>query len=60
MPMKRLMKLIDKLDLDNGHLFKIGHKEFEDSFQAETIYRCWKEYVESENKNIGLLEVKKI
>lgn len=46
-------ELIDKLDLDNGHLFKIGHKEFEDSFQAETIYRCWKEYVESENKNIG-------
>nr|WP_279625639.1 AAA family ATPase [Thermoanaerobacter wiegelii] len=45
--------LITQLDLDEEHIFKIGNKEFEDSFQASTIYRCWKKYVEERDKKTG-------
>lgn len=46
-------ELINQLELDNDHIFKLGNKEFEDSFQPYTIYKCWKQYVESCGKEIG-------
>lgn len=45
--------LIKQLDLDETHIFKVGNKEFEDSFEASTIYRCWKKYVEERGKRVG-------
>ncbi|MDI6603787.1 MAG: AAA family ATPase [Thermoanaerobacteraceae bacterium] len=47
------IELINRLDLANDHLYKIGQKEFEDSFKPKTIYNCWKKHVESRNRNIG-------
>jgi predicted ATP-dependent endonuclease of OLD family len=46
-------ELISRLKLTNDHLYKIGQKEFEDSFKPKTIYNCWKKYVESRNRDIG-------
>lgn len=47
------LELIDKLNLDDSNIFKVGTKEFEDSFAPKTIYESWKIYVESCGRQIG-------
>ncbi len=47
------MELINSLNLDHDHKFFIGSKEFEDSYEPITIYKCWKSYVEYSGRNIS-------
>lgn len=47
------IKLMNQLDLNEENIFRIGNKEFEDSFKANTIYTCWKKYVKEKGKRIG-------
>lgn len=47
------LELIEKLSLNESNKFQVGIKEFEDSFEPETIYESWKVYVESCGKRIG-------
>ncbi|WP_424355391.1 ATP-dependent nuclease [Methanobacterium sp. MBAC-LM] len=45
--------LISNLKLDENNLVKMGLKEFEDSFESNVIYNCWKIYVEDKCRTIG-------
>ena len=45
--------LIENLELPERNIFKIGEKEFEDSFSDEIIYSAWKGYVEDNGRCIG-------
>jgi len=46
-------ELMDSLKLADSNVFYIGNKEFEDVFDSEVIYYCWKKYVEAKDKKIG-------
>lgn len=44
---KKLHELIDELGIPKEtNVFEIGYKEFEDTFEAEIIYKAWFEFVE--------------
>lgn len=45
--------LIEKLKIPDENKFVVGHKEFEDAFDAEVIYESWKRFVENKGKRIG-------
>jgi len=45
--------LIEKLKIPDENKFVVGHKEFEDAFDAEVIYEAWKRFVENKGKRIG-------
>jgi len=55
---RKTLKLIDAFKIPNDNVKKIGHKEFEDSFDSKIIYESWKEYVEEEHKELELKEFK--
>lgn len=46
-------KLIKDLGISEQNVCRIGHKEFEDSFDSEVIYNAWKHYIESKDGEIG-------
>ncbi|MFO7967346.1 MAG: AAA family ATPase [Archaeoglobaceae archaeon] len=45
--------LIEELSIPNQNIFKVGHKEFEDSFNSEVIYEAWKSFVERKDRKLG-------
>lgn len=46
-------ELIEALKTPN--VFTVGNREFEDAFQAETVFRAWETYVEAEGGTLGEL-----
>lgn len=47
------IELIDNLEIDSENIFKVGTKEFEDSFESQIIYNAWKEFVENKGRTVG-------
>ena len=45
--------IIEELEIPEENVFVVGHKEFEDAFEAEVIYEAWKRFVENRGKRIG-------
>lgn len=43
----KLLDLVDSLKVPDENVFKIGHKEFEDTFDPKMIYASWKEFIEA-------------
>lgn len=50
---KETVELMNKLKISSDNIVKVGTKEFEDSFEPETIYNAWKKFVESKGRDIG-------
>jgi AAA15 family ATPase/GTPase len=50
---KKCLILIDELEIPEDNIFKIGNKEFEDSFDSQIIYNVGKELIEVEGCEVG-------
>jgi len=50
---KETIGIIKQLEIPEENVFVVGHKEFEDAFEAEVIYEAWKRFVEDRGKRIG-------
>lgn len=47
------LELIEKLDISDENIYRIGTKEFEDSFHHNDIHDAWKMYVEGNGRSVG-------
>lgn len=56
---QRSLNLMNKLKIPEDNVFKIGHKEFEDSFDVQIIYDVGKELIEQKECDCGTIWTQK-